>query len=234
MVIDADADADVATAADERRHLVGSSPWWGETWGFDVADAAHDMAAFVELTVHPRRRTCWFVAAVRRAGHPYVLCRDQDLGPPADPLEVRGTALWSHLICEKWFEHWTVAMEAFAVALDPPSDAWHGERGDRVGLAFDLEWESAVLPSLHRDGAVSGYELQCTVHGTMQVGDDALNIAGTGRRTHRWGALDPDWLQATSPADASPDGPTWPWSIHLEDGLLRLSHAPERDLHAGA
>ncbi len=221
----------VANSNDERRHRTGAAEWWGETWGFEVHDEAVGLAAFVQLTVHPRRRSCWFVAAVRRPGEPYVLCRELDLGPPADPLEIRGAALWAHFICESPFDHWTVAMEAYAVALDPPEQAWHGERGTRVGLAFDLEWESTQTPIIddsrgvsgNVSGNVSGYMLDCVVHGDLQVGDDRLNIAGVGTRSHQWGLLDPAWLTATWPPTAQPDERWAPWVADIGGQQLRLA-----------
>ncbi len=216
-----------ATSNDERRHRSGPSQWWGETWGFEVHDDAVGVAAFVQLTVHPRRRSCWFVSAVRRPGEPYVLCRELELGPPADPLEIRGPALWAHFICETPFDHWTVAMEAYAVGLESPEQAWYGERGTRVGLAFDLEWESTQTPIIERSanesGDVSGYTLDCVVHGDLQVGDDRLNIAGVGARSHQWGLLNPAWLTATWPPTAPQDERWAPWVVDIGDQPLRLA-----------
>jgi len=48
----------------------------------------------------------------------------------------RGDGLWLSLVCETPGEHWTVGMEAFALAVDDPDD----ERGDRVPLGLDIEW----------------------------------------------------------------------------------------------
>lgn len=215
-----------AQPVDERRHVVGPSPWSGETWGFDVADAASGLAAFVQLTVHPNRRTCWFWAGVRATGRPYVLCRDLDIAAPAHPLEIRGSALWSHLICETPFEHWTVAMEAYAVALEPPYEAWGAERGERVGLAFDLEWESTGAPELDQGEAVSGYQLACEVNGELQVGHDRFAIAGFGTRHHHWGAIDPPWFGARWPASAAIDEDrAAPWLLEWKGGSLQLLRA---------
>ena len=183
-----------AAKRDERRHLASSARWWGETWGFELIDATAGVRAVVQLTLHPHRRTCWFWAAVRSVDRPYVLCRDLDLGPPADPLEIRGSALWSHLICETPLRHWTVAMEAYALELDPPEEAWGAERGERVGLAFDLEWESEDEPDLLAIDDTCTYEMACEVHGELQLGDDTFAIGGTGRRHHSWGVLDPAWF----------------------------------------
>ena len=70
------------------------------------------LGGFVELTVAPRQRGAWFVAAVAGVVRRYVLCRDVDLAPPADAdvLELRGVSLWTHAICETPLQHWTVAI----------------------------------------------------------------------------------------------------------------------------
>ena len=150
-----------------------------------------------------------------------------------DAIVAFGGALWAHFICESPFDHWTVAMEAYAVALDPPEQAWHGERGTRVGLAFDLEWESTQTPIIddsrgvsgNVSGNVSGYMLDCVVHGDLQVGDDRLNIAGVGTRSHQWGLLNEAWLTATWPAPSSGlRDETWaPWVADIGGQQLRLA-----------
>lgn len=190
--------SDPVPAADERRHRAGPESWWGETWGFEFAAPDASLGGFVQITVYPRRNIAWFWAAIVGEGRRYVLCRDHEVTPPANPgvLEVRSVALWSHAICETPLEHWTVAMEAFAVALDDPFDAWAGERGHRVGLAFDLEWES-VATSAVRTRAVEGmkrYDVPCTVNGTLQIDDESLTVEHVGWRHHAWGVL--DWSPA--------------------------------------
>ena len=180
--------------ADERRHRLARGPWSGEAWGFDFADADSSLAGFVRIAVYPSRGVAWFWAALVGDGRAYVLCRDTELTPPADPsvLELRGVSLWTHAICETPLEHWTVAMEAYAVAFDDPVEAWRGERGDRVGLAFDLEWECPKsFPAwVGADDGSHRYEAACTVNGELLLGDESWTIAGVGARHHEWGRLD--------------------------------------------
>ena len=188
----------------ERSHQSGPERWWAESWGFTFAlpDAELPnpvagrssgwLGGFVEFTVLPRQRKAWFCAGIVGEGRPYVLCRDHDLATPADAnvLEVRGGGLWSHAICETPGEHWTVAMEAFALAFDDPLDAWGTELGDPVGLAFDLEWEGSAkrIASEVTDAPGHGrYATPCEVNGVLQLGDDEWEIAGVGARSHRWG-----------------------------------------------
>ena len=187
----------------ELRPVAGSHAWWAETWAFSWVGPP---AGFVRLAVLPRQRKAWFWAGVVRADGPYVLCRDLDLAMPAsvETLELRGHALWTHAICETPFEHWTVAMEAYAVAMDDPTEAWRGERGERVGLAFDLEWECPSPPVLPSEP----YELICSVNGTLQLDDDAWELSCFGRRSHQWGVQDAGFWRRAS-IDASQPNPSW-------------------------
>jgi hypothetical protein len=155
----------------------------------------------VRFVVYPQRRVAWFWAAVHRDGEPYVLCRDLEVPVPAQPdvLEIRSGALWSHAICETPWEHWTVAMEAYAVELDDPEEAWRQEHGNRIGLACDLEWESVPNPSAieglsDASQSVKGYKVAATVTGDIQVGDERCDITGFGMWTHMWGELSDPWI----------------------------------------
>ncbi len=193
-----ESDHPVVSAADERRHKAeDASLWWGESWGFDFATRTADgeaLGGFTRITVYPRQRKCWFWAGIVGENRTYVLCRDHDLALPTTPiLELRGGSLWTHAICETPLEHWTVAMEAFALSFDDPFEAWRTEHGDRIGLAFDLEWESLATDARFGSSAhvqSSFYFLPCAVNGTLQVGDEEWTIAGTGSRHHEWGVLD--------------------------------------------
>lgn len=181
----------------ERSHRAGPDDGWRETWGFTFAQeldrtepGTHGgpawLGGFAECTLVPRQRHVWFTSGIVIDGRSYVLCRDHDLSLPADPnlFEVRGGALWMHAICETPGEHWTVAMEAFALAFDNPAEAWGDERGDRIGLAFDLEWEAKPSDITTIDG---GYEMPCEVHGVLQLGDDEWELDALGARFHQWG-----------------------------------------------
>jgi hypothetical protein len=136
------------TPADERRHRPSGQPWWGESWQFDAVDDT-GLGLFVQFTLVPAQRRCWFVAAVVRPGKDVVVCHDIDAdAPPSAVLEIRSNGLWSHAICETPFHHWTVAMEAYALELSDPRVGWTPRPvGDRIGLAFDLEWESVIESS---------------------------------------------------------------------------------------
>ncbi len=183
------------TAKDERRHRAGTDEWWGETWGFDFVDTRADLAAFVRFVVHPNRKSCWFWAGAIHRDQPVILCRDLSVPMPPQPavLEIRSSALWSHAICETPFEHWTVAMEAYAVSLEDPADAYRGELGDRVGLAFDLEWEGTERTA-STDNTAAGYTCETSVTGDLQLDEVTIAVTAAGTRDHWWGVLEPDWF----------------------------------------
>jgi hypothetical protein len=110
-------------------------------------------------------------------------------------LELRGSSLWTHAICETPLDHWTVAMEAFAVAMDDPFDAWRGERGDRIGLAFDLEWENEPNAAVW-SVTDARYEVPCQVNGELLLGAQKWTVATTGTRSHSWGEVAAETIDA--------------------------------------
>jgi hypothetical protein len=118
----------------------------------------------------------WLDSASFRAGvvgvgdHSLVALRD-DAVPVGRDLDVRTDGLWASLTCETVGAHWSVGMEAFAVGYDDPVNALGDERGDRVALGFDLEWE--------RDAAI------WRVHGQVLVGDARIAVDAAGSLDHR-------------------------------------------------
>ena len=208
----------------ERSHPAGVDNWWAESWAFTFAlpdaegvgpSGSGWLGGFVEVTHLPRQRKAWFCAGIVAEDRPYVLCRDHDLAAPADPnvFDVRGGGLWAHAICETPGEHWTVAMEAFALAFDDSSVAVGDERGERIGLAFDLEWEGDrrdlridAMAGVDEEGGAQGhYATTAEVNGVLQLGEEEWEIAATGARTHSWGMLlTPNALPARPPTDAAP------------------------------
>jgi len=73
-----------------------------------------------------------------------VVVRDDDVAPPrrTDVLVVRAEGLWAELLCETPGEHWSVGLEAFGVRFDSEAEATTSDRGERVPVGFDLEWET--------------------------------------------------------------------------------------------
>ncbi len=124
-----------------------------------------------------------------------VVVRDHEVDlPRGRSLEIRGPGLWAEATCEEPFDHWSVGLEAFAVALEDPTDAYGDERGDPVALGLDLGWEAEAEP--RRLAGRTGYQQPCAVHGEVLVGARRLPVTGRGTRAHSWGDL--DWWGSTS------------------------------------
>ncbi len=73
-----------------------------------------------------------------------IVVRDDDVAPPrrTDLLVVRAEGLWAELLCETQDEHWSFGLEAFGVRFDSEAEAATSDRGERVAVGFDLEWET--------------------------------------------------------------------------------------------
>jgi hypothetical protein len=142
------------------------------------------LGGFLRLAAAGTKAHVW--AALVGDGRDYLLVREEDVPLPTGATpEIRAEALWCALECETPLEHWTVGLEAFAVALDDPDDAWRGERGDRIGLGFDLEWEASAAPV--PEG--TSFWQRCEVHGEILIGPtERLTIAATGWRHRSWGS----------------------------------------------
>lgn len=185
--------------------MPGSGGRWEESFSFDFALPDASLAGYVRIGLRPAEGRAWFWAALAGEGRALVSVREHEIDlPKPGLLEVRASGLWADFICETPLEHWTVGVEAFGVALDDPTEAYRGERGDRVAIGLDLEWEAAA-PAKEPDGA-SRYEQLCTVHGEILEGSSRTDFAGTGWRAHAWGRR--DWWTDR-----------WAWAgCHLDDG----------------
>jgi hypothetical protein len=177
------------SAGDEGRHPASGERLWGESWYFDFTAPDASLGGYVRLGLYPNLGTAWYWAYLVGEDLPLIAVRDHDVPlPRGSQLEVRSEGLWSALTCETALDHWSVGLEAFAVALDSPADSYRGERGDRVGLGFDLEWEAAARPFDY--GRTTRYEQSCLVHGEVLLGERRLAFEGTGQRDHSWGVRD--------------------------------------------
>jgi hypothetical protein len=179
----------VIDATDERRHPAGPERRWSESWYFDFATPDGSFGGYARLGLLPNQGVAWWWAYLVGEGRPLVVVRDHEAPLPRPPgLELRAEGLWAGLTCETPNEHWSIGMEAFGVALDDPAEVWRGERGDRVGVGLDLEWEG-VGPVYEYPG-ISRYEQPCSVHGEVLIGDETIHLDGVGERDHSWGERD--------------------------------------------
>lgn len=183
---------------DEFRHSPGAEPLWTEAWYFDAVAPDVSWAMYARLALCPNLGHAWWWSVILRADAQMLLVRDQHLDLPRR-FEVRGDGLWADLTCHDAMKRWQLNFEGFAVALDDPGDAYTHERGDRVPLEFEYEWNAAGEPFAIADG----YGQRCVV--TTDFADSL-----PGYRAHTWGV--PDYA-AVAPA-AQPTTP------HLAGGLL--------------
>jgi len=179
-----------ATPADEHPHPPGDEADWAESWAFDFATPrreARELRGLVRVTLLPHRSLGRYLAYILVEGRPPVVVLDDEVPIPRNgSLEIRTEGLWADHVVEEPFDHVSVGLEAFGLAVeaDEPvsADMW----GDRVAVGLDLGWET--------DGAVqggepdSGYALPCVVVGEVLVGDERIQLDGHGWRSHRWGA----------------------------------------------
>ena len=100
-------------------------------------------------------------------------------------------------------QQWTLANEAFAVALDDPDDAVGRAYGTVTPMAFDLEWyaTAAVVP------VAAGYRQMGEVHGTIELPGTAIEIVAIADRRHTWGPL------LLPPVGGRASDPYVPWRL---------------------
>jgi hypothetical protein len=198
---------------DEGRHPPDGDPLWNESWYLDFATEDGSLGGYVRIGLYPNQGVAWYWAALVGDGRPLLLVRDHEAPLPREGLEIRSSGLWAAMHCEEPFEHWTIGLEAFAVALDDPAEAYLGERGDLVALGFDLEWES--YGAAYEYPGVTRYEVSCNVSGEVLVGEERISLDCPGQRDHSWGHR--DWW-------------TYPWcwtSGRLDDGTAFHASRPE-------
>jgi hypothetical protein len=163
---------------DEFRHQPDADPLWTEAWYFDAVAPDLSWAMYARLALYPQRSQAWWWSVIVRAGAQMLLVRDQHLDLPKR-FEVRGDGLWADLTCHDAMQRWQVNFEGFAVGLDDPRDAYGDERGARVPVEFEMEWDAAAAPFVIADG----YGQRCVVTGEF---DGAI----AGYREHTWGVKD--------------------------------------------
>ncbi|HWC69484.1 MAG TPA: hypothetical protein VG478_15555 [Acidimicrobiales bacterium] len=209
-------------AADELRHQPDAAvPDWQETWWFDAWTPDATVAVTCRVTLLPSRRRAAYWSQLVRAGEPLVHLADLDVPLPSAGLALRSPALWADHECEAPFEQWTVANEAYAVALTDPEEALGRAYGEALPLAVDVEWYATSPPRPTPGGYVQDGE----GHSVIELGHDSITLEGPAARGHVWGAARrgpppadlPDGLRAPLPL---PDGTVLDQVVTL-DGWLR-------------
>src|SRR5688572_25620994 len=115
----------MATPQDEGRHEPGGEQLWNESWYFDFAAEDGSIGGYVRLGLYPALGVAWYWGYLVREGEQLLAVQHHSAKlPSGDVLEVREDGLWSQLYCETPNDHWTVGLEAFAVGLDSPGEAY--------------------------------------------------------------------------------------------------------------
>lgn len=223
-----------ATAADEGRHAPSTSPLWQETWHFDFATPDASLGGHLRLGTFPNQGVSWLWAAVVGDGRRLVTVVEHEAPiPRLGSLDLRCDALWADLVCESPMEHWSVGLEAFGVALDEPADAYRGLRGDRIGVGFDLGWET--VGEAQAGGRVDGVgraDVACDVSGEVLLGDEVVQLDGWGSRSHTWGV--DEWWAAPWEAGAGRLDDGTRWCVRPGDGAATPgAPGPSIDLRVG-
>ena len=211
--------------ADEGRHPPAGERLWGESWYYDFVTTDGATAGYVRVGLYPNLDTLWYWAYLVRpaAAHPLVAVIDHDVPIPSagGSVELRTEGLWADHIVETPLDHVTIGLEAFGVALDRPEAAYGDLRGERIALGFDLEWETDRRLTFAYP-LTTRYEISCTVHGEVLVGDERLEIDAIGQRDHSWGVRDwwafgwcwiSGWLEDGTRFHASIQHPEPGWAI---------------------
>ena len=155
---------------------------WAESWYGDFAASDGSLGGYAQLTLWPNLGRSWFWSALVGPDRKPVYLVETAAPPPRpSTLELRAPGLWTEFIEQIPGEHFTVDLEAFAVALDDPEDVFGLGWGDRVPYGLELEWEAEA-------GSLD------VVHGQVLVGDEAIELDGRGRRFH-WEGLPAWWDQ---------------------------------------
>lgn len=146
---------------------------------FVATDAS--LAGLVRIDVRRAAGATRFLAAVLRPGLDPVVVIDHDLPLARRAFEFRSSGVWVELCCELPLDHWTVGLEAFALALPVTEVATPGSFGDRVPVGLDLDLESTSAPQ----GDARDHSIDIRVTGEVLVADAAYEIAAVGVRRRR-------------------------------------------------
>jgi hypothetical protein len=209
------ADVPPVPASDEGRHAPGPEPLWNESWYFDWSQPDGSLGGYVRLGLYPNLGVAWYWACVVGEGRPLVTVIDHEVPIPATGLDIRTEGLWAAHNLETPLDHWSLGCEAFAVGVDDPAETYGDLRGDRVPFGFDLEWETegGVYPY----PGVDRYEVPCRVHGEVLVGQERIEIDGSGQRDHSWGVRD-WWTYGWSWTSSALDDGTRTHATHVAFG----------------
>lgn len=182
---------------DEARHAppADADENWSESYYLDFASADGQLGGYVRIGLLPRQGVAWYWGCVVGEGRPLLAVVDHGVPlPREDSLEIRTSGLWADHVVETPWDHFSLGLEAFALAVDDPNEMFRAEpRGDRVPLGFELDFDTVGDPphaSVFPYRMTTRYEIPCRVHGEILIGDETIDFEGVGQRDHSWGPRD--------------------------------------------
>lgn len=196
------------TAEHERRHSPDDVELWNESYYLDWFTEDGSLGGYLRIGFYPNMNRIWYWGCLVGRARPLVMVTSHDVPLPKHPqsLEVRTEGIWADHSVDAPLEQMSVNLEAFALELDDPTDMYREPRGTRVPFGFELDFvtdRAAYLWPPIQDR----YEIPCSVHGTVQVGSEVIEVDAWGQRDHSWGHPR-DWW-----------GMGWFWSAgRLDDG----------------
>lgn len=196
---------------DEHRHAPDPGvELWNESYYLDWFTEDASLGGYIRIGFYPNLNRVWYWACLVGEGRPLVTVVEHDVAMPTSDrlLEVRHDGLWADHAIETPNEHMSANLEAFGLSVDDPAEMYTpgGPRGERVPFGFELDWETDRAGYMWPP-VTPRYEIPCSVHGFVQVGDERIEVDGWGQRDHSWGAAR-DWWENR-----------WVWSAgRLDDG----------------
>jgi hypothetical protein len=172
----------------ERLHETTGHPDWVEVWDNWFVVPGEGIGGYVTLTIRPADGVSWYWASLIGLGRPLVTVLADDVPlPSGGSMELRGPGIWTETTVLRPFEHLTTDLEAFGVAVDPPTDVWTGAYGDRIAVGLELDWDTEGTPGPSPTPGTDGYRLVGRMHGEVLLGDERWELEGIGVRDHWWG-----------------------------------------------
>lgn len=203
-----------------------------EQWVFEAVFDGGQLAVSVAVGRQRAAGRAWYRAVLAGVGRRPVVVVDPDIGLPARPasLELRSPGLWCDHAPDgppEAASHWTVAAEAFGVAVDDPYEVWGRGFGDRTPVGLDLSFDPQPV-AVGGPWRVTG----CAVVGEVLVADERHEVAGVGvvgvdtaagpepspGSWRHWEATGPaSWVTAAGTSASPPAAPARGW-VGVVDG----------------
>ncbi len=187
----------VIDPVDEGRHSPGEELLWNESYYFDWFAPDGSSGGYVRVGFYPNLHKVWYWACCVRQGAELVTLIEHDIALPASPssLELRGDGVWADHVVETPLEHMSINLESFALCMEDPAAVYRREYGTRVPFGCELDFVTDGF-GYQWPPITPRYEIPCVVTGTVQIGQDTIEVDGFGQRDHSWGAAR-DWWSTT-------------------------------------